>query len=102
MNTPPSYRTGAMGALLDEYERAVDELKVVLQNISDADFVNIVDVQTADEDCRSVQTIMRHTVRAGYGYAGYLQRQFNLPLPSRRQQTFCFKTRLKPLPRSIN
>jgi uncharacterized damage-inducible protein DinB len=68
------YRIGAIGALLDEYERAIDDLKVVLTEVSDEDLKTIVDAETTDEDCRSIQTIMGHVVRSGYGYAIYIYR----------------------------
>jgi uncharacterized damage-inducible protein DinB len=73
-----SYRSGAIGALMDEYERAAPELTRLVEQISDDDFVRIVDSQTRDEDCRSVQTIMSHVVRAGYGYADYLREQLSI------------------------
>ncbi len=60
---------GAIGALLDEYEKAIEELKVILNGISDNDLVEIVDFKTEDEDCRSIQTVLTHVVRAGYTYA---------------------------------
>ena len=73
-----SYRNGAIGALMDEYERAALELTRLVEQIPDDDFVRIVDSQTKDEDCRSVQTIMSHLVRAGYGYADYIREQLSL------------------------
>jgi len=73
-----NYRKGAVGALMDEYERAAAELKSILNKISAEDFVKIVDPDTKDEDCRSVQTIMNHVVRAGYGYSNYLRKEFGI------------------------
>jgi uncharacterized damage-inducible protein DinB len=73
-----SYRSGAIGALMDEYERAAAELTRLVQQIPDDDFTRIVDSQTKDEDCRSVQTIMSHVVRAAYGYADYLREQLSI------------------------
>ena len=73
-----NYRKGAVGALMDEYERAAAELKTILNKISLEDFVKIVDPDTKDEDCRSVQTIMNHVVRAGYGYSNYLRKEFGI------------------------
>lgn len=73
-----SYRKGAIGALMDEYERAAAELRELVEQIPDDDFVQVVDSQTKDEDCRSVQTIMSHVVRAGYGYADYIREQFSI------------------------
>ena len=79
-----SYRSGALGALMDEYERAASELMRLVEQIPDDDFVRVVDSQTKDEDCRSVQTIMSHVVRAGYGYADYIREQ--LAIASTRPQ----------------
>jgi len=63
---------------MDEYERASAELKTILNKMSAEDFVKIVDPDTKDEDCRSVQTIMNHVVRAGYGYSNYLRKEFGI------------------------
>jgi uncharacterized damage-inducible protein DinB len=73
-----TYRSGAIGALMDEYERAASELRRLVERIPDEEFVRVVDPETNDEDCRSVQTIMSHVVRAGYGYADYLREQFSI------------------------
>jgi uncharacterized damage-inducible protein DinB len=79
---------------MDEYERAASELKLQVEQIPEDDFVRIVDSQTKDEDCRSVQTIMSHVVRAGYGYADYIREQFSIA--SARPQN-----ELLSLPRSL-
>lgn len=73
MTTTKTYRQGAVGALMDEYERAASELLTILNGITDEEFERIRDTKTQDEDCRSIQTIMRHVIRAGYGYAGYMR-----------------------------
>ena len=73
-----TFRKGAVGAMMDEYERAAFELREMVQNISEEDFARIADAETEDEDCRSVQTIMSHVVRAGYGYANYIREQFSM------------------------
>jgi uncharacterized damage-inducible protein DinB len=62
---------------MDEYERAASELTRLVEQIPDEDFVRVVDSETKDEDCRSVQTIMSHVVRAGYGYADYIREQLS-------------------------
>jgi hypothetical protein len=59
-----TYRPGAMGALMDEYERASEELKGVLRTLDQKQFTFIFDPETKDPDCLSVQTIMNHVVRA--------------------------------------
>jgi len=61
---------------MDEYERAAVELKKKVKNINQDDFIKIVDPETSDPDCRSIQTILNHVVRAGYGYANYIRKQF--------------------------
>lgn len=63
------YRLGAIGALLDEYERAIIDLKTVILGIDDKALTVIVDPYTSDEDCRSIQTILSHVIYSGYGYA---------------------------------
>jgi len=60
---------GAIGALLDEYERSINELKYSIQDITQEELTQIVDYDTEDEDCRSIQTILSHVVKAGYNYA---------------------------------
>ena len=68
-----AFRKGAIGALMDEYERASSDLKLLFRNLSEERFIEILDTQTKDEDCRSAQTIMKHVVGAGYGYADYIR-----------------------------
>ena len=73
-----TYRKGALGALMDEYERAASELRRVVAPLSEEEFTRIVDPHTSDENCRSVQTIMSHVVSAGYGYAAYIRGAFGM------------------------
>jgi uncharacterized damage-inducible protein DinB len=73
-----TYRQGAVGALMDEYERAAAELKNIIEKTSEADYLKICDDRTDDEDCRSIQTIMSHVVRACYGYANYMRQAFGM------------------------
>lgn len=74
------YRPGAIGALMDEYERVALELKNLLSTITQEEFLKIVDPLTTDEDCRSIQTIMKHVVSAGYRYADQICVFLNLPV----------------------
>lgn len=67
------FRTGNIGALMDEYERAAKDLKSVLSNISTDNFTKVFDPTTQDKDCRSAQTIMNHVVEAGYRYANQIR-----------------------------
>ena len=74
-----SYREGAVGALMDEYERAAWELRRLVEPMAEADVVRVVDPRTQDEDCRSVQSVMSHVVNAAYGYADLLRKFFSIP-----------------------
>jgi len=67
------YRQGAIGALLDEYERAIADLQQIITDISDEELITIVDSITKDTRCKSVQTILSHVVSAGLGYAVYIR-----------------------------
>lgn len=80
------YRKGAISALMDEYERAAEELINLVGNISETDFTKIVDAETKDDDCRSVQTIVSHVINSGYGYANYIRQWYGIPQnsPNRR------------------
>ena len=60
---------GSIGAILDEYEKAIKELKFIIEDLSKSELAAVVDAQTADEDCKSIQTILTHVIRSGYTYA---------------------------------
>jgi len=69
MTSTKNFRdNGAIGALLDEYEKSIVELKAAISDVSAKDLMEIVDHQTKDKDCRSIQTILSHVVGAGYTY----------------------------------
>ncbi len=72
------YRKGAVGAMMDEYERAAFELRNLVESVSEDDYIKIFDTETKDEDCRSIQTIMSHVVRACYGYANSIRTAFSM------------------------
>lgn len=73
--------------MMDEYERAAGELKRVLAQTSEENFNRIVDTETKDEHCRSIQTIMTHVVGAGYGYADSIRKAISMP-SARPKETF--------------
>lgn len=75
MTTTPRFRTdGAIGALLDEYEKSIAELILVIQDISQNELIEIKDPNTEDNDCKSIQTILTHVVQSGYTYAIEIRR----------------------------
>jgi hypothetical protein len=59
---------GAIGALLDEYEKAVREIMLTIEDLTEQEMKQIVDKETHDPDCVSIQTILGHVIRAGYNY----------------------------------
>lgn len=71
---------GAVGALLDEYEKALGELKELIEDVTDRELTQIVDRETQDPDCVSIQTILTHVVRSGYGYAIAVRKSLGEPL----------------------
>ena len=64
---------GAKGAILDEYERAIQDLQQTISPITNDELEQIVDSETNDPDCRSIQTVLTHVVRSGYGYANVIR-----------------------------
>lgn len=83
-----AFRKGAIGALMDEYERASSDLKLIFRDISEERFIEVLDSQTQDEDCRSAQTIMKHVIGAGYGYADYIRGALGMVSMSPARQLF--------------
>lgn len=65
---------GAFGALIDEYEKSIIELQEVINDISSEELITIADSETKDPDCRSIQTVLTHVVRAGYGYVDEIRK----------------------------
>lgn len=63
---------GALGALLDEYEKAINEIIEVVQTIPHHSFTTVLDTETTDPDCVSFQSILFHVVRSGHGYINYI------------------------------
>ena len=68
------FREGAIGALLDEYERAINDLQNALSNVSDAELVKAVQPDNPDPDFISIQSIMTHVIRWGYAYPVFIRR----------------------------
>ncbi len=70
-----TYRKGAIGAMTDEYEKALDELKTVLLRIPDDEFKKIYNNQ-ADRDFQSIRNLVLHIIRSGYVYANHIRKRF--------------------------
>lgn len=70
--------TGAVAALLDEYKKAIDELIVIITPLSSSQLTKIVDPNTTDTDCRSIQNILSHVVSSAYSYSVYIENWIGL------------------------
>ena len=70
-----TYRKGAIGALTDEYEKALEELKTLLIKIPDAEFRKVYNTEV-DMDFQSVQNLVLHIIRSGYVYANHIRKRF--------------------------
>lgn len=70
-----TYReNGAIGALLDEYEKALIEFKQLVATIDNNALIKIVDPNTEDPDCKSIQTILSHVIYAGKRYTDEIRK----------------------------
>lgn len=70
-----TYRKGAIGALTDEYEKALEELKTLLIKIPDAEFKKVYNEDT-DTDFQAVANLVLHIVSSGYVYANHIRKRF--------------------------
>jgi uncharacterized damage-inducible protein DinB len=95
-----NYRdNGAIGALLDEYEKALNELIDIIEHITEEELLEIVDKNTKDKDCRSIQAILNHVLRAGYNYAIEIRRHlgesYEFLVPELMTSTKAYKKALR-------
>lgn len=67
---------GAMGALMDEYAQAAEELCYVTDQLSPERFDR--PVESDDHDCRSLRALCQHVVAAAYGYANSIRKARDL------------------------
>lgn len=68
----------AVHALLAEYKKAINELQSVIQNISESNLVFVIDNETQNPDCKSIQTVLSHIISSGYAYCVYIQNSKNI------------------------
>ena len=69
MNKKKEFRNnGAIGAMLDEYEKALNELITTISDLTEEQLTRIIDFETKDEDCKSIQNILTHVIQSGYTY----------------------------------
>jgi uncharacterized damage-inducible protein DinB len=69
----PSKSQNAVNVILLEYEKVIRELQNTIEDISQSDLKIIVDKETKNKDCKSIQTILTHIIGAGYSYCVYIE-----------------------------
>jgi uncharacterized damage-inducible protein DinB len=69
------YRPGAIGALTDEYEKALIELKLILKEISNNQF-RTKNEDVVEVDFQSIQNITMHIIKSGYVYSNHIRKRF--------------------------
>jgi uncharacterized damage-inducible protein DinB len=77
--TPTVHRIGALGAMMDEYERAVRELNELVGPLKQETYVKLRDAGSPDENSRTLQSVVRHVIQAGYVYHSYLCKALGMP-----------------------
>jgi hypothetical protein len=77
---------GAIGALLDEYERAIMDLVQVINEVDTERLARIIDSNTKDHDCISIKTILDHLIRAGYNYVIAIKKHLGEDIEYRTSQ----------------
>lgn len=70
--------TGAIAALMDEYKKAVDELIMVIEPISQQQLLKTIEPVSSNTDCISIQTILTHVTASMFSYAVYIENSLGL------------------------
>ncbi len=64
---------GAIAALIDEYQKAVDELIEVIRPINQQQLRCTIEPKSTNSDCISIQTILTHVTASMFSYAVYIE-----------------------------
>ena len=79
---------GGVRALLDEYKKAINELISIIEPLKEQNLSMVVDNETSDPDCKSIQTILAHVVCSGYGYTIYIENSIGLNKPRLEREIY--------------
>lgn len=78
-------RGGKIGVLLHEYRRAINELQSTIRALNTEQLTTIVDKNTLNPNCISIQSILSHVVACGNMYCSFIQthrgNETPIPLP---------------------
>ncbi|WP_316847938.1 DinB family protein [Pedobacter psychrodurus] len=70
--------SGAIAALMDEYKKAVDELILVIEPVSQHQLLKTIEPVSPNTDCISIQTILTHVTASMFSYAVYIENSIGL------------------------
>lgn len=70
------YRSGAIGALLDLYEKAISDLKTTIAGLKNDPFTKRR--PTSNGESYSIQNIIGHLIKSGYGYSNRIRKVFGM------------------------
>ena len=73
-----NYQKGPVPSLLNVYKNILFEFITFLKSVDNKQFMSIVDKETEDKDCYSIQTIVSHIINSGFGYAHYIRLALNV------------------------
>jgi uncharacterized damage-inducible protein DinB len=76
---PITHRVGALGAMMDEFERAMRELNQLVGPLRQEAYLQVRDADSPDENSRTIQSVVKHVVQAGYAYIHYLRKALGIP-----------------------
>lgn len=73
------FRAGALGAMMDEYERAMGDLLQLVAPLRPLIYVQLRDPDNPDPNSRTIQSVVNHVVRAGYTYVRHMRAALGVP-----------------------
>lgn len=77
------FRTHSIGAILDEYEKALNELIYTLNQINNTQFLQIIEPEASHSDFFSIHNVVVHVIESGYYYAQLIQNHLQgIPTPT--------------------
>lgn len=74
MTTYKFRENDTISTILDVYEKAFEELKASISDLSPQQLSEVVDHETTNKDCESVQSILSHVVQSAYTYVLEIRR----------------------------
>ena len=80
--------TGSIKALLEEYKKVISELIRVITPLTGNQISIVADTETKDIECKSIQTVLTHTISSGYSYSVYIENSIGINSTRPKALTF--------------